>query len=204
MMAASTTSKNPRGAASFNEDVTTAIVEAALTDLAEKGLAGMSIDGVARRAGVGKSAIYRRWSSKEQMTAAILREVGWAPHPDLPDTGSLRTDLHQVMLDFVAWLTDDPRVGQIFLAMLAEGKRDAKIADILATEIDIPRRARVTQVFDNAVSRGEIAADYDRELAMDVLAGTVFWHQLARRHEVTTAYIDSLIDILELSWAPTS
>lgn len=203
-MAASTTSKTPRGAASFNEDVTTAIVDAALTDLAEKGLAGMSMDGVARRAGVGKSAIYRRWSSKEQMTAAILREVGWAPHPETPDTGSLRSDLHEVMLDFVIWLTEDPRVGQIFLAMLAEGRRNPKIADVLATEIDVPRRTRVAEVFDKAVDRGEIAADYDRELAMDVLGGTVFWHQLARRHEVTRAYIDKLIDILEASWAPAS
>jgi len=201
-MAGSTSTKAPRGAATFNADVTAAIIEAALSDLAEKGLAGMSMDGVARRAGVGKSAIYRRWSSKEQMTAAILREVSFAPHPDLPDTGSLRGDLHEVLQDFLTWLTADPRVGQIFLAMLAEGRRDKKLATILATEIDQPRRARVDQVFDHAVDRGEVAPDYDRELAMDILGGTVFWRQLGRRHDVTTEYLDRLIDVLELSWKP--
>jgi len=204
-MAGGTSTKAPRrGAATFNADVTTAIIEAALSDLAEKGLAGMSMDGVARRAGVGKSAIYRRWSSKEQMTAAILREVSFARHPDLPDTGSLRGDLHEVLQDFVAWLTADPRVGQIFLAMLAEGRRNKDLATILTTEIDRPRRTRVNQVFDHAVDRGEVAPDYDRELAMDVLGGTVFWRQLGRRHEVTTEYLDRLIDILELSWKPSS
>jgi AcrR family transcriptional regulator len=203
-MAMSTTSKTPRGSASFNPSVTSAIVDAALSDLAEKGLAGMSMDGVARRAGVGKSAIYRRWSSKEQMTAAILRELSFAPHPELPDTGALRSDLHEVMHDFIAWLTDDPRVGQIFLAMLAEGRRNEKLASILATEIDQPRRARVNEVFNHAVDRGEVDPDYDRDLALDVLGGTVFWRQLARRHEVTVDYLDKLIDILELSWKPAS
>lgn len=74
-----------RGPGSLNPDTTSAIIEAALSDLAEKGFTGMSMDGVARRAGVGKSAIYRRWPSKEQMTAAILRELGWTPDLTVPD-----------------------------------------------------------------------------------------------------------------------
>jgi AcrR family transcriptional regulator len=194
--------RNPQGRASFDPEVTSAIMEAVLSDLADKGLAGMSVDGVARRAGVGKSAIYRRWSSKEQMTAAILREIGMSFHPDPPETGSLRGDLHQVMNDFLAWLTDDPRVGQIFLAVLAEGRRNPEFAAILDIEIDQPRRTRVSTIFTQAVERGEVDADYDSELAMDVLGGTVFWHQLARRLEVDEAYIDRLIDVLELTWQP--
>ncbi len=203
-MASSTTTKAPQGSGSFDPAVTSAIIEAALSDLAEKGLAGMSVDGVARRARVGKSAIYRRWSSKEQMTAAILREVSLAAHPGLPETGSLRGDLHQVMHDFIGWLADDPRVGQIFLAMLAEGRRNDEFAKILDTEIDQPRRSRVNEVFDQAVARGEVDPDYDRELAMDVLGGTVFWRQLARRHDVTTEYLDQLIDVLEHTWRPAA
>lgn len=193
---------SPQGSASFDPEVTSAIVEAVLSDLADKGLAGMSVDGVARRAGVGKSAIYRRWPSKERMTAAILREIGMSIHPDPPETGSLRNDLHRVIDDFLAWLTDDPRVGQIFLAVLAEGRRNPEFAAILDTEIDRPRRTRVAAVFAHAVERGEVDAEYDSELAMDVLGGTVFWHQLARRHEVDAAYIDRLLDILEPTWHP--
>lgn len=199
-----TTTKDPQGAASFDPGVTSAIVEAALSDLAEKGLTGMSVDGVARRAGVGKSAIYRRWSSKEHMTAAILRELSLAFHPDLPQSGTLRGDLYQVMEDFVAWLTDDPRVGQIFLALLAEGRRNPKFAVILDTEIDQPRRGRVSELFAQAVERGEVDPGYDSGLAMDVLGGTVFWHQMARRHEVDRAYLDRLIDVLEPTWRPAA
>jgi AcrR family transcriptional regulator len=199
-MTASPASKNVRGAATLSADVTSAIMEAALTDLAEKGLAGMSMEGVARRAGVGKSAIYRRWSSKEQMTASILREVSWARDSDIPDTGSLRDDLRQVALDFLAWMTDDPRVGQIFLAMLAEGRRSKKLGEVLSAEIDSPRRSRVSRVFDNAVDRGEISAIYDRELAMDMIGGTIFWHQLSRRLDVGPDYIDGLLDVLETGW----
>jgi AcrR family transcriptional regulator len=197
-----TTTKDPQGAASFDPDVTSAIVEAALSDLAEKGLTGMSVDGVARRAGVGKSAIYRRWSSKEHMTAALLRDLSLAFHPDLPQSGTIRGDLHHVMEDFLAWLTDDPRVGQIFLGLLAEGRRDPELAAILDTEIDQPRRGRVSEVFAQAVARGEVDPDYDSGLAMDVLGGTVFWRQMARRHEVDHAYFDRLIDVLEATWRP--
>ena len=75
-----------------SEQADRAIMAAALELLAERGLAGMSIEEVAARAGVGKATIYRRWSSKGALALdAFLAE--FEQQQPLPDTGSLRGDL---------------------------------------------------------------------------------------------------------------
>lgn len=68
-----------------------AVLEATLDLIVEGGVANLSMDQVAHRAGVGKATIYRRWDNKEAMLLDALRS---ARKPlDIPDTGSLRGDL---------------------------------------------------------------------------------------------------------------
>ncbi|GAA3156686.1 helix-turn-helix domain-containing protein [Nonomuraea salmonea] len=59
--------RTPTGAAVLQPQVTEAITEAVLDELAENGYARLSMEAVAKRAGVGKSALYRRWASKQEM-----------------------------------------------------------------------------------------------------------------------------------------
>ena len=68
-----------------------AIIDATLELLAEEGFQGLSIEAVAAKAGVGKTTIYRRWSSKDELVMDAIREV----QIDLPviDTGNFRNDL---------------------------------------------------------------------------------------------------------------
>src|ERR1700752_2097437 len=74
-----------------SEQADRAILQAAAEVLAERGLAGMSIEEVASRAGVGKTTIYRRWTSRGTLALdAFLAEFqGQQP---LPDNGSLHDD----------------------------------------------------------------------------------------------------------------
>src|SRR6201986_4457724 len=68
-----------------------AILDAVLEILFDKGYAGLTIDGVAARTGVGRPTIYRRWSSKPALViAALSQSVGLSP---APDTGRLQDDL---------------------------------------------------------------------------------------------------------------
>ena len=84
-----------------NESYDGSILDAAMAILLEDGYPGLTIDGVAARANVGRPTIYRRWSSKPALVvAALARSTGLAP---APDTGSFRGDLlavqdHQVIL----------------------------------------------------------------------------------------------------------
>src|SRR3954452_25625300 len=84
----------PRPGRPRDERVSQAILQAALGQLLERGYGGMSMDGVAAEAGVGKPAIYRRHRNKAELVAAALRSM--LPALELPDTGSTRDDIHQV------------------------------------------------------------------------------------------------------------
>src|SRR5947209_6296538 len=69
---------------------TTAILAAAVSLLRERGYAGLTLDDVARAAGVGKSSLYTRFSGKEELAAAAVASL----QRDLPPpTGELRRDL---------------------------------------------------------------------------------------------------------------
>src|SRR2546421_3031759 len=72
--------------------VRAAVLAATLDDLVEHGYAQLSLDGVARRAGVHKTTVYRRWGSKEALVLELMRERA-AQEVPIPDTGTLRGDL---------------------------------------------------------------------------------------------------------------
>ncbi|MYR59949.1 TetR family transcriptional regulator, partial [Streptomyces sp. SID625] len=85
----------PAGAAVLREDVTDAIRAAVFAELASVGYARMSIEGIARRAGVGKTAVYRRWRSKLHLVLDVVSALAVQGLP-APDTGSLETDLRML------------------------------------------------------------------------------------------------------------
>ena len=86
----------PAGAAVLREDKTAAIRAAVFEELAAIGFARMSIEGIARRAGVGKTAVYRRWRSKLHLVLDVVSAVAAAGLPS-PDTGSLRGDVRMLL-----------------------------------------------------------------------------------------------------------
>lgn len=69
-----------------------AILDAALEQLSTVGWNGLTMEGVAVGAQTGKAAVYRRWSSKEDLVADAL-EAGLPPVEEIPDLGSVREDL---------------------------------------------------------------------------------------------------------------
>jgi AcrR family transcriptional regulator len=109
--------------------VTDAIIDAALAELADNGFRGMAIDAVARRAWVGKSALYRRWRSKVEMTADALRALSVTAEP-VPDTGSLNGDVRALLNEVRDWLSE-PRIRHIYPDLLAEAQRNPVLAEAL-------------------------------------------------------------------------
>src|SRR3954453_15323831 len=84
----------PRPGRPRDERATEAILQAALGQLLERGYGGMSMDGVAAAAGVGKPAIYRRHRNKAELLGAGIRSI--LPVLDVPDTGSTREDIRTI------------------------------------------------------------------------------------------------------------
>lgn len=186
----------PTGAAVLRPDLTDAIIESVIDELAEKGYARTSMDGVARRADVGKSSLYRRWPSKQDMVVDAVSQLS-VPLVDLADTGSLRGDLEAALYALVGWL-DDPRFGRILPDLIAEANRNEALSDALAVHLDAPRRRRGDEILRRAVARGELAPDIDHELALDLIAAPIFWRLRVRRAAISPDYISHLLDSMLL------
>jgi AcrR family transcriptional regulator len=180
----------PAGAAVMREDLTEAIREAVLEELATHGYGRMSIEGVARRAGVGKTTIYRRWDSKLQMVIDVVSAVavqGMAP----PDTGTLRGDL-RAMLGATSLALRHPLALQIIPDLLAEAARSPELASTLEKALRDTQVGISSAVLRRAIDRGELPADTDVQLALDLAVGPLYWRLAVVRTELPKGYLDNL------------
>ncbi|MFE4021058.1 TetR/AcrR family transcriptional regulator [Streptomyces sp. NPDC059101] len=159
-------------------------------ELAAVGFARMSIEGIARRAGVGKTAVYRRWRSKLHLVLDVVSAVAAAGLP-APDTGSLRGDVRTV-LEVAARALRHPMASQIIPDLLAEAARSPELAAALKSALHGSQEGVAAAVVARAVERGELPADVDPQLALDLLTGPLYWRLLVVRDEVPAGYLDAL------------
>ena len=169
----------PAGAAVLREDITAAIRRAVMHELAAVGYGRMSIEAVARRAGVGKAAIYRRWSSKLDLVLDVISEVAGQRLP-LPDTGSLDRDVEAV-LRMLARALQHPLAAQIVPDLLAEAARNPQIARTLQRAMRVNQRAVGELLIGRAIERGELAPGTDPESAIDLIVGPLYWRLAVAR-----------------------
>lgn len=192
----------PTGAALLQADVTEAITEAVLDELAESGYGRLSMEAVAKRAGVGKSALYRRWPSKQDMVISVIAtfSVGLAP---TPDTGSLREDVRAALRALLDWLTH-ARFSRIFPDLIAESGRNPALAAAMFESVGEPRRRIGAAMLHQAVARGELPGDVDMEMALDAIGALVYWRLVVRRAELEPGYLDSVTDLILRALGATS
>jgi AcrR family transcriptional regulator len=146
-----------------------AILNAALAALTENGYDATSMDDIASRAGVGKAAIYRRWSSKAALMTDVL--VYWRPDlrtDDAPDTGSLTGDL-EALIDRAVRNDNTLITTDLVLRVAVEAARDPLLATAFDNLLLMRGRRIVSAILARAAARGEISADRDWSLVADVL-----------------------------------
>jgi AcrR family transcriptional regulator len=171
-----------------------AITAAARQVLADKGVARMSMEHVAAKAGVAKSTLYRRWPSKIELAvhavAATFDEI------EIGDHGSLEADMRSGIGE-AARLLRDPSTGGAYAALLAESARDPegvgpRVRESLSTRL----HALVATSVERAIERGEIRQDMiDVDLLADVVVGSVM-HRALATGVPDDAFIDGLIALL--------
>jgi AcrR family transcriptional regulator len=146
-----------------------AILNAALAALTENGYDATNMDDIAARAGVGKAAIYRRWSSKAALITDVL--VHWRPDlrtDDAPDTGSLASDV-EALIDRAVRYDNGLITNNLVLRVALEATRDPELATTLDDLMLLRGGRQITIILDRAVARGEISADRDWSLVANVL-----------------------------------
>lgn len=169
-----------------------AILEATLAMLGEVGFSGLSIDGIAARAGVGKTTIYRHWEGKAHLVVDAFRRAV-PPLPE-PDTGTLRDDLVEV-LGHVAEGLGSSALSRMLPALVEAAERDADLRRLFG-EFGSERRAVLRRVLERGRSRGEMAARFDLDLASDMLMGPIFGRRLVSRAPLDRAFAVRLVDAL--------
>lgn len=146
------------------------ILDAALAALTENGYDATNMNDVAARAGVGKAAIYRRWSSKAALITDAL--VYWRPDllsDDAPNTGNLIGDLDAIV-DRAKRNDDDMITNDLILRVALEAAHDAELASALDDLMLFQGRRVMSTILAQAAERGEISADRDWSLVADVLS----------------------------------
>jgi AcrR family transcriptional regulator len=174
----------------LREDITEAIRVAVIEELASAGYARMSIEAVARRAGVGKTAVYRRWPSKLHIVIDVVSAIAVQGMP-VPDTGSLLGDV-RALIGMIARALRNPLAAQIIPDLLAEAARNPEIARTLEVALRDTQRDIVAVVLRNAAQRGELPDGTDGELALDLITGPLYWRLAVIRTPLPKGHLDRL------------
>jgi AcrR family transcriptional regulator len=149
-----------------------AILQSTFKILNAQGYAGLTIEGVAADANVGRPTIYRRWPSKPALVVAALVTSDRLALP-VPDRGSLRADLVALQAHQVE-LMDSPQSRRVTAGLVADLATDPELAEIYVTQYLAPRRATVWQLLQRGVDRGELRPDTDFAFVYDLLMGPLF------------------------------
>jgi len=161
------------------------VLAAAIELIAEVGFGRVSMEGVAARAGVARSTLYRNWADLPTLVREALRSQ--AAEGDDPDTGELRGDLLAYLRLAAGYLGDRDLRG-VILATLAEAQHDADMAR-LHDEGMQARRARFHRVLERARGRGELPADVELDVLLDDLIAPVFHRTMLLGLDLDDAYV---------------
>ncbi|CAN5547468.1 TetR/AcrR family transcriptional regulator [soil metagenome] len=185
-MTSSRANGRPRG-----DDADARIMDAAIREYAERGRAGFSINGVARRAGVGKSSVYLRWPDKDTLLADAVDARSGSPED--VDTGTLRGDLAALSTNLLRfWL--DP-IGWATLRVAVDSVGIDLPPTYHATITDRHRDAAAL-IVQRAVARGEVGPDVPGGLLIEAVYGTLIMKTLGRAGELRELSDDDLHDVL--------
>ena len=140
--------------------------------LSEVGFEAMSIEAIAKRAGVGKNTIYRRYPSKEELVADAIESV--REEIIIPDTGTLQGDI-DALIQQAAQTTLTPLGRQTVAMIISSAASNHQFAQLYWTKYLQPRRQSFAIVIERAKARQEIPGDLEPELVFDTMSGIMLY-----------------------------
>lgn len=161
---------------------------ASLEVLAEHGFSGLTLEKVCERAGAPRATFYRRWATPIEAVAEAFNEAFL--FDTLPDTGDVVTDLVALGQAMLA-LYNDPVMGPCMSFLMAEGRVRPELVENHRDEFP-RRRAYNRSVVERAMARGELPADTDPDLVIDVISGLAM-NNYATGRPVTAQSLDLVI-----------
>jgi AcrR family transcriptional regulator len=166
------------------------ILEQLLALLGTHGYTRLTLDELAARSGVAKTTILRRWPSKAAVAAAAIERLAFQS-VDVPDSGSLREDIHALLQGAVDTFVRGR--GQFVPRLFREAGHHPEIANLLNTVLHTRRQA-YRKVLALAIARGDLSPSADQELLIDLLIGPLWLRLLLTNDPITPQYVDSNVE----------
>ena len=182
----------PRRGRPRSAEVDEAVLAATVELAGEVGVSRLSMDDVAERAKVSKATIYRRWSSKEALVLDALR-AAMSPIEDV-DTGSLRGDLEHYLRELVNRFHSG-KMRDVLPHLIGVACHDANLRCSLDDYMQT-RRVPLHLILSRGAERGELSADTDLDVLIDVLLGPFAYRKLLARSVIDEDFADKVLALV--------
>lgn len=170
-----------------------AILTATVEILSEDGYRHLSTTEVARRAGVHKPAVYRRWPNKLELALAAVRRL--APPLTDPDTGDARADLVDLLLQAAKAKSNRPSI-DLSARLRSDFATEPELAEAVRHTVINPRRATTRTVIERGQRAGQLRRSISPDVAIDMLFGSIHSRSLRVSTPLTRAEATKLVDTL--------
>jgi AcrR family transcriptional regulator len=168
-----------------------AIMDAVYSLLQETSVRDLTMEAVAKRAGVGKPTLYKWWQSKATLVLAMFHER-LAREQNAQQTATveatIRGKMRRLAVEFRGLF------GKVMADLIAEGQSDHRLLHDLYNQHIRPRRAATIADIERGKTNGEFSADVNSEILVDEIVGPIYFRMLLRSEPLTQDYVDKLID----------
>jgi AcrR family transcriptional regulator len=175
-----------------------AVLAATFQLLGEQGLAGVSVDEVAKRSGVAKTTIYRHWPSRSALLIEACSSMG--TRPQVPDTGGFRGDLTALAIHMAARLRAD-RWASILPSVIDAAERDPEIATV-HTRLHAGFMAPLYAVIERAQAKGELPKALDPSEIVASVVGPLFYRRWFSRQPLDEQFVSNIVEAVVVSRMP--
>jgi AcrR family transcriptional regulator len=175
------------------------ILDAARELLIETGVQSLTIEGVAARAGVAKTTIYRRWRSRDDLAFAVLLEL--VELLSVPDLGDTRSEL-VYLVDSVVRVLDSTLIGGVMQGLVPDLASNPERRSAFREQVVGARVVELRRVVERGVARGDLRPDADVDLMYELLHGPVYFRLLLSGAPLEAGLAERLVDAVLPGFAP--
>src|SRR5689334_8291200 len=159
--------------------------------LADVGYGALTMDAVAAEAGVGKATIYRRWRTKQDLVVDTISDLN-REEAGPPDSGSLESDLRQMLQQMVAVINGP--AGAATLSLLSTVPHQPALAEAFRNGPLAVWRHSFEQIWDRAEQRGEVRSGMAGSVLSEATSALLVQRWLLTGEPVDEAYADEVLD----------
>lgn len=172
--------------------VRASVLQSTIAILAERGIAGVTVDAVAGAAGVNPTTIYRRWSTVDDLIMDALTENSADAIP-LPDTGTVQGDLRAVLHEVRAYVSSEAGRALVNAALAT-----APDADYGALRQDFwtHRFGLVGEIVRRSIARGELPGDVDARFLVETATAVLYFRLFVVGGDVDDELIDRVVRLV--------